>query len=168
MNLNKVIIVGRLTRDPELRNTPSGAAVCSFGVATNRIWKKRDTGEQQKSVEYHNIVAWQRLADIVSRYLKRGSLVLVEGRLQTRSWETPSGEKRQKTEIVAEAIQLPPKSMNPGRESRANPIDVSIPGPKRDKPETQDDIPIIEEEEEILSTEDKDSEEKIDIDKIPF
>jgi len=164
--------VGRLTRDPELRNTPSGAAVCSFGVATNRIWKKRDTGEQQKSVEYHNIVAWQRLADIVSRYLKRGSMVLVEGRLQTRSWETPSGEKRQKTEIVAESIQLPPKSMSVGggisSGVEANPIDVSIPGPKRNKPETQDDIPIIEEEEEILSTESKDSEEKIDIDKIPF
>lgn len=173
MNLNKAIIVGRLTRDPELRNTPSGAAVCSFGVATNRIWTKRETNERQKSVEYHNVVAWRQLADIASQYLRKGSLVLVEGRLQTRNWETSSGEKRQTTEIVAERLQLPPKSMSPATDS----VDVSIPGPKRNKPETKDDIPVIEEDdEEELPADEKDdngeekedSEEEIDIDQIPF
>ena len=167
MNLNRVIIVGRLTADPELRSTPSGTSVCSFSVATNRVWTKRDTGEQQTDVEYHNVVAWTRLADIASKYLRKGSLVLVEGRLNTRKWETSSGAKRRTTEIVAESIQLPPKGMSPSTGS----TDVSIRGPKRKKPETKEDIPVIEEEEvpEEESQDENDSSEKdVELDEIPF
>jgi single-strand DNA-binding protein len=101
MNLNRAMIIGNLTRDPELRTTPQGRAVCSFGVATNRIWTDQ-SGQKQEDVQYHNIVAWGRLAEICSQYLGKGRKVYVEGRLQTREWEAKDGTKKQRTEIVAE------------------------------------------------------------------
>ncbi len=109
MNLNKVLLVGNLTRDPELRNLPSGAAVASFGMATNRVWKNQQ-GEKQEDVQFHNIVVFGRQAEIVSQYLAKGSLILVEGRIQTRSWDGKDGSKQYRTEIVAERIQFGPKS----------------------------------------------------------
>ncbi len=109
MNLNKVFLVGNLTRDPELRNLPSGTAVVSFGMATNRVWKNQQ-GEKQEDVQFHNIVVFGRQAEIVSQYLVKGSLVLVEGRIQTRSWVGKDGGKQYRTEIVAERIQFGPKS----------------------------------------------------------
>jgi len=143
MYLNKVILVGRLTRDPELKSLPSGESVCSFGLATNRFWVDRKTSEKKKKTEYHNIVLWRRLAEVASQYLKRGNLVLIEGRIQTRSWDDPSGNKRYRTEVVAEKMQLAPKTMakqempkNPGQE----------------KP--QEEIPIIEEKDEDIEVED--------------
>lgn len=107
MNLNKVFILGNLTRDPELRQTPSGQNVATFGVATNRIWGG-PTGKQTQT-EFHNIVVWGRLAEIASQYLTKGKLVLVEGRLNTRTWQDQSGQKRNRTEIVAETMQLGPR-----------------------------------------------------------
>ena len=101
MDLNKVMIIGRLTRDPEVRTTPQGATVCNFGVATNLMWTDAQ-GQKQKKVEYHNIVTWRKLADICSQYLKKGMQVYVEGRLQTREWQAQDGAKRQRTEIVAD------------------------------------------------------------------
>ena len=86
MNLNKAMIIGNLTRDPELRNTANGQAVASFSVATNLVWTDQ-SGQQQKKVEFHNIVAWQKLADICRQYLKKGSKIYIEGRLQTKNWE---------------------------------------------------------------------------------
>lgn len=109
MNLNKVFILGNLTRDPELRQTPSGQAVCSFGVATNRFFTD-SSGQKQKQAEFHNVVAWGRNAEIVNQYLHKGSSILVEGRLQTRSWQDQQGNKHWKTEIVADRIQLGPKT----------------------------------------------------------
>lgn len=102
MDLNKVMIIGRLTRDPESRTIPSGQMVATFSVATNRQWTNKSTGEKQSQVEYHNIVAWRRLAEICNQYLKKGSQVYVEGHLQTRSWDDPSGLKRYRTEIIAD------------------------------------------------------------------
>ena len=93
MNLNKAIIVGRLTRDPEVRALPSGQSVASFGMATNRVWNNPN-GEKQEFVEFHNIVTFGKLADICSRYLNKGRLVLIEGRIQTRSWQDQDGNKR--------------------------------------------------------------------------
>jgi len=110
MNLNKVLLVGNLTRDPELRNLPSGAAVASFGMATNRVWKNQQ-GEKKEDVQFHNIVVFGRQAEIVSQYLAKGSLVLIEGRIQTRSWEGKDGTKQYRTEIVAERIQFGPKNI---------------------------------------------------------
>jgi len=108
MNLNKVFIIGNLTRDPELRSLPSGSSVVSFGVATNRVWKNQQ-GERQEDTQFHNIVVFGKQADTVAQYLKKGSSVLVEGHLQTRSWEAQDGTKRSRTEIVAERIQFGPK-----------------------------------------------------------
>jgi len=109
MNFNKAIIVGNLTRDPENRATASGKAVSNFGVATNRFWTD-DQGQQQKQAEFHNIDAFGRLAEICNQYLSRGSLVLIEGRIQTRSWEDKDGVKRYRTEIIADSMQMGPRS----------------------------------------------------------
>lgn len=109
MNLNKVLLVGNLTRDPELRTLPSGAAVASFGVATNRVWKN-PAGQGQEEVEFHNVVVFGRQAETTSQYLTKGSLVLVEGRLRTRSWESKEGGgKNYRTEIIAERVQFGPR-----------------------------------------------------------
>lgn len=109
MNLNKVVIIGRLTADPELRTTPSGAHVTSFSVATNRNWTDKD-GNKKEETEFHNVVAWGRQADVVSQFSKKGNLIMIEGRLQTRSWSDKEGQTRKTTEIVAERIQLGPRS----------------------------------------------------------
>ncbi len=105
-SLNKAMVIGNLTRDPELRQTGSGQPVCSFGVATNRSWTNKATGEKQESAEFHNIVAWGRLAEICNQYLKKGNKVYIEGRLQTRDWEGQDGVKRYRTEIVTENMVM--------------------------------------------------------------
>ncbi len=104
MYLNKVFLYGNLTRDPELRALPSGQQVASFALATNRTYKNKD-GEKQESVEYHNIVAFGKQADVIGQYLKKGRPVFIEGRIQTRSWEK-EGEKKYRTEIVVENFQF--------------------------------------------------------------
>lgn len=101
MNLNKVMLIGNLTRDPELRTTPAGDSVASFSIATNFTWKSKD-GSKQEKAEFHNIVAWRKLAEIIGQYLKKGSKIYIEGRLQTRDWEDQSGVKRYRTEIIAD------------------------------------------------------------------
>lgn len=104
MYLNKVIIIGNLTRDPEIKALPSGIQVATVGMATNRYYKDKD-GNRQESVEYHNVVVFGRQAETVAQYLRKGSSALVEGRLQTRSWEQ-DGQKRYRTEIVADRVQF--------------------------------------------------------------
>src|SRR3990167_5575010 len=98
-SLNRVQLIGNLTRDPELRYTPNGTAVCSFGLATNRSWKT-DSGEKHDEAEFHNIVAWNKLADLCSQFLVKGRKVYVEGRLATRTWTGQDGAQRNRTEIV--------------------------------------------------------------------
>ncbi len=105
MYLNKAIIIGNLTRDPELKSLPSGIQVASFSVATNRVWKDK-SGAKQESADYHNVVVFGRQAEIVSQYMKKGSSILVEGRMQTRSWDGADGQKRYRTEIVADRVQF--------------------------------------------------------------
>ena len=109
MSLNKVMLIGRLTRDPEMRYTPSGQPVTSFSIATNRYGGGTD-GERKEFTDYHNIVAWnigkRTLAELVAQYTKKGSMVYVEGRLQTRSWEGQDGQKRRTTEVVANDVQF--------------------------------------------------------------
>lgn len=116
MYLNKALIAGNLTRDPELRALPSGAQVCTFSVATNRVWYNQDK-QKQEAVEYHNIVVFGRQAETCAQYLKKGSGVLVEGRLQTRSWEK-DGAKQYRTEIVADRVQF---GARPGSGGAAEP-----------------------------------------------
>lgn len=113
MNLNKVFLMGNLTRDPELKTLPSGSSVANFGIATNRVWRNQQ-GEKQEEVQFHNIVVFGKQADTVSQYLKKGSSVFVEGRLQTRNWEAQDGTKKNKTEIVAERVQFGPRKQAGG------------------------------------------------------
>ena len=94
MDLNKVMIIGRLTRDPELRAIPSGASVCQLGIATNYVYNNQQSGQKVEQVEYHNVVLWRKLAEIANQYLKKGARVYIEGRLQTRSWDGKDGVKR--------------------------------------------------------------------------
>ena len=150
MNLNKVILVGRLTNDPNLKTTPTGQTVCSFGLATNRIWTDKNNQKQEKT-EFHNIVLWQKLAETASQYLKKGNLVLIEGRIQTRSWQDQNGNKRYRTEIVAENMQLAPKTI-----SQANPQQQP---PQKQQEPLEEDIPIIEENQD---------DKEIDVKDIPF
>ncbi|MBU4360908.1 single-stranded DNA-binding protein [Patescibacteria group bacterium] len=112
MNLNKAILIGRVTRDPEMRTIPSGQNVAHFSLATNRVWNK--DGQKQEAVEFHNIVAWSRLAEIVSQYVKKGILLMIEGRIQTRTWQAQDGTNKNRTEIVAENIQLGPRAAGQG------------------------------------------------------
>lgn len=135
MNLNKVFLVGRLTRDPQAKSLPSGQQVANFGLATDRFFFDKNRQKQQQT-EFHNIVMFGKLADIASQYLRKGSLVLIEGRLQTRSWQDSTGNKRSRTEIVTERMQLGPRSAG-----------KVIPA-KEEQPSTEE-IPVIEEETEI-------------------
>jgi len=104
-DFNQAIVMGNLTRDPEMRTTPSGQNVTSFSVATNRSWQDQ-SGERKDAVEYHNVVAWGKLGELVNSYLKKGRKVLVVGRLQTRNWDAEDGSKRNRTEIVATDINF--------------------------------------------------------------
>jgi single-strand DNA-binding protein len=124
MNLNKVIIAGNLTRSPELRHSPNGNSIATFGIATNRAWTDAN-GERQEEVEFHNITAFGMQAETASQYLRKGQLALVEGRLRTTSWEVEGG-KRYRTDIVAERIQFGPKR----QEDAVEPDDY----PSNDKP----------------------------------
>ena len=103
MDLNRVMIIGRLTRDPELKNTPSGKAVATIGVATGRVWVDAK-GQKQKQTEFHNVVLWGKLGEIANQYLRKGGKVYIEGRLQTREWTGQDGVKRYRTEIVGESM----------------------------------------------------------------
>ena len=104
-SVNKVILIGNLGSDPELKYTPSGAAVTNFNVATNEIWNDKD-GNKQERTEWHRVVLWRKLAEIAGEYLKKGSKVYLEGRLQTRSWEDKDGVKRYTTEVVADNMTM--------------------------------------------------------------
>lgn len=141
MNLNKVILIGNLATDPELRSTPSGQSVCSFRLATTRVWSDKSTGAQQKETEYHTVITWGRLAEIASQFLTKGSLAMIEGRLRTRSWQDSTGAKRSRTEIIAERLQLGPKSgtKTTSQISEESKEEISI----------KEEIPIIEEDQEI-------------------
>lgn len=112
MYLNKAMLYGNLTRDPELRALPSGISVASFGLATNRVYKDKDGGRQEQT-DFHNIVVFGRQAETVSQYLKKGSGAMIEGRIQTRSWDK-DGQKQYRTEIVADRVQFGPRSGMPG------------------------------------------------------
>ncbi|MDP3991073.1 MAG: single-stranded DNA-binding protein [Candidatus Nealsonbacteria bacterium] len=150
MNLNKVIIIGNLAADPELRSTPSGQSVCNFRLATNRIWLDKNSRQKQQETEFHTVVAWGRLAEIASQFLTKGALAMVEGRLRTRSWQDASGNKKYRTEIVAQTLQLGPRGAKMGTTP---------------KDQSKEEIPIIEEP----STESAGKEEEeIDVKEIPF
>jgi len=145
MNLNKVFLIGRLTRDPETKALPSGKSVTTFGLATDRVFTDK-SGQKQQQTEFHNIVMFGRLAEIASQYLAKGSLTYIEGRIQTRSWQDSSGNKKYRTEILAERMQLGPKSQGGIRQDKASQSAKDLPA--------QEDIPVVEENSEIIDVKD--------------
>lgn len=154
MNLNKAMIIGNLTRDPEVRTTPSGQTVASFGVATNFVWTDQ-SGQKQERVEFHNVVAWRRLAEICGQYLKKGAKVYIEGRMQTKDWVGQDGGKRSKTEIITEnMIMLGDRG---GSGSVAARPSQAVPS---NEP-TSSELPVIQEEPDMV-------EEEIKVENIPF
>ncbi len=161
MNLNKVFLIGRLTADPEARTTPAGHMVCSLRMATNRVWNDPDTKERQEKTEYHTVVVWRRLAEIASQYLTKGSLVFIEGRIATRSWQDQEGNKRYRTEIIAESLQLGPKSATGGGQPATGGQPQESGSGKPKKSEKEDELPIIDEDVPP-------QEEEIDVKDIPF
>ena len=147
MNLNKAFILGNLTRDPEVRALPSGQSVTSFGIATNRFYTD-GTGQKKQDVEFHNIVCFGKLADISSRYLNKGSMVLIEGRIKTRNWQNSQGAKQYRTEIIAENLQMGPKSAGIAQGQTGGFSKGFSPRPEPEQPNNPPaggDIPIIEE-----------------------
>ena len=154
MDLNKAMMIGRLTRDPEIRTTPSGHSVASFSIATNLVWTDQ-TGQKQERPEYHNIVAWRRLAEICGQYLRKGSKIYIEGRLQTRDWTGQDNVKRYRTEIVADnMIMLDRAGAAGGGMAQSN----EAPLPQ----EPSEDVIDINE------SEGNPSEEEIKVENIPF
>lgn len=144
MYLNKAIIIGNLTRDPELRSLPSGIKVCSFSLATNRVWKDQN-GAKQEATDYHNVVVFGKQAEHVSQYMRRGNSMMVEGRMQTRSWDDKnSGEKKYRTEIVAERVQFGPKSSVSGSSTQTQGNTTN--NITQSKPEDSDQIEYPEED----------------------
>lgn len=137
MYLNRATLIGNLTRDPETRALPSGAKVCSFSVATNRVWKDQQTGQKKEATDYHNVVVFGRQADNCAVYLKKGQSVLVEGRIQTRSWDSPDGKKNYRTEIVADTVQFGPKAGGAGSPVKSNESPSA-------EPVQPDNVPTIE------------------------
>lgn len=146
MNLNKVFILGRVTADPQLRSTAGGQQVTSFSVATNRVWTDK-AGQKQESTEFHNVVVWGRQAEVATQFLIKGSLVLIEGRLQTRNWEDKQGQQRKTTEIIAERLQLGPRPSGNRQSSSLKPDSGPI-----DKPPV--DVPTIDISEEGIKEDD--------------
>ncbi len=151
MDLNKVMLIGRLTRDPELRNTPGGKSVASFSIATGRTWTDAQ-GQKQKQSEFHNIVMWGKLGEIANQYLRKGGQVYIEGRLQTRDWTGQDGVKRYRTEVVADnMIMLGSRSAGSSEGGFSGPAPV-----QSGEPTYQADAP-----QEVM-------EEEIKVEDIPF
>jgi single-strand DNA-binding protein len=152
-SFNQVIIMGNLTRDPELRTIPSGQSVCSFSIAVNRSWTGAD-GQTQESTDYFDIVAWAKLGELVSQYMRKGRKCLVVGRLQTRSWEAQDGSKRKATEIVANDVTFLDGGGQAGSNEPPAPAADSAPAPAGKQPD--------------VVVDDIDDDKPIDLSEIPF
>lgn len=162
MNLNKAIIIGRVTQEIEMRTTPSGTNVSSFGVATNRVVKDQ-AGNKKEYTEFHNVVLWRRLAEIANQYLTKGSLVMIEGRLQTRSWQGKDGVTRYRTEIIGVNMQMGPKPQNSTQTAES--ASMPPPPPDDDATSTEPDVPDASESSTASSS---GNEDEIKVEDIPF
>src|SRR5579871_5414695 len=156
-SLNRVQLIGNLTRDPELRYTPTGAAVCTFSLATNRSWTT-DTGEKKEEVEYHRLVAWRKLAEICSQYLTKGKKVYVEGHLTTRKYTAQDGQEKSITEIVMDDMIMLDGKRSGEEDTATRPAPVAKPAAAKSSPKGK-------QEEESIGVAD---EETVSPDDIPF
>jgi single-strand DNA-binding protein len=155
-SVNKVILVGNLTRAPEMRQTPNGQSVTTFGVATNREWTTKEN-DRKSSAEFHECVAWAKLAEICNQYLSKGQLVYVEGYLKTRSWDTPEGVKKFKTEIVVkDMIRLEKRGSGDDQEEYYSPDEDEVEGEFETTEETKTPEPTTEESEKKENALDED------------
>ncbi len=153
------MIIGNLTRDPEIRNTPTGQTVASFSVATNYVWTDQ-SGQKRDKAEYHNVVAWRRLAEIVGQYLKKGSKVYIEGRMQTRDWVGQDGVKRYRAEIIAENMIMLDRAGAGAGGGMRRPEEPPMP--------SEPVIDINEEAAGMMDGGSSESEEEIRVENIPF
>ena len=153
MDLNKVMIIGRLTRDPELRTTPSGVNVCQIGVATSYVYTNQATGQKVEQTEFHNVVLWRKLGEIANQYLKKGTQVFIEGRLQTRSWDAKDGQKKNRTEIVADNMIMLQRaagtSASPAAYQAASPAPKPAATSETSQPTPVEELPTIQQGEDI-------------------
>lgn len=153
MDLNKVMILGRVTADPQLRTTPGGQSVVTIGVATNRTWTDK-AGAKQEEAEFHSVVIWGRQAEVASQYLTKGAMVLIEGRLRTRSWTDKQGAQRKTTEIMSERMQLGPRAAGGGGGSGGGSFKGGKGGGDKEVVTTPEEIPTINLEDEEIKAED--------------
>jgi len=176
MNLNKAMIIGNLTRDPEVRTTPSGQTVASFSIATNLVWTDAN-GQKQQKVEFHNIVAWRKLGEICGTWLKKGKQVYIEGRLQTRDWVGQDGVRKYRTEIIADNMIMLGSAggsgaSQPVAKPATNPYSSAPTGPNVETiPTIDQEVPLnvmSEEMNDFNSNQEADNEEEVRIDSIPF
>ena len=172
MNFNKAFILGNVTKDPESRALPSGQQVVSFGIATNRFYTDQ-AGQKKQDTEFHNIVAFGKTADIAARFLTKGGLVMIEGRIKTRNWVNQAGAKQYRTEIIAETIQLGPRPTGQGGGSYQKPAQQQAPATAKSSGVVTEEIPIIEENAPMtnfVSQEQPQGDEanEIDVKDIPF
>lgn len=154
MDLNKAMIIGRLTRDPELKTTPSGASVCQLGLATNFVYTNQQSGQKVENVEYHNVVLWRKLGEIAAQYLKKGQRVYIEGRLQTRSWDGQDGKKNYRTEIIADNMIMLDGGRGDGGSTgggyaAAGAGAGAMAGSAMSQPEPAEELPTIQQGEDI-------------------
>lgn len=140
MNLNKVSLIGRVTKDPEVKSLPSGIQVSSFSLATNRVWKDKN-GEKQESTDFHNLISFGKQAETIGQYVTKGQLLYIDGRLQTRTWEDKDGKKNYRTEIVLENFQFGPKAQ--GSSSRQQENEEEFDEPKK-KPSKRVEVDTVE------------------------
>jgi single-strand DNA-binding protein len=173
-SLNKVILIGNLTRDPELRYTPTGAAVCTIGLATNRSWTT-ESGEKKEETEFHRVVAWNKLAELCSQLLSKGRKIYVEGRLRTNSWQTSDGGQRSTTEVVIEDMILLDSKRplsQPGEDTGAEatqPVQAESPRIRKEsKPPPAQSVPVEEKESKDNSGKNENAAEEVNPDDIPF
>ncbi len=152
MNLNKVFLIGNLTRDVTLKTTPTGQSVAEFGLATNRVWMGANSQKQQE-VEFHNIVVWGKMAELCNQYLAKGRMIFLEGRIRTRSWQDNTGQKRYRTEIIAENIQFGPRSMKEETKLKTPPEEGL----------GHEDLPVLEED-----SDEKNNDESVSSEDLPF
>jgi single-strand DNA-binding protein len=160
MNLNKVMLVGRLTRDPEIRNTTSGQSVATLSLATNRFWKDK-SGQRQDKTEFHNIVLWGRLAEIAGQYLTKGQEAYIEGRLETRKYTSKDGQEKRTTEIIAENMQLGSRAA--GTSSAPGSFNKPVSAPQRPQENNNSQI-----EEEIPTINLDEEQDEVRLEDVPF
>ncbi len=171
-SLNKVMLIGNLTRDPEMRYTPSGAAVCTFGIATNRYYVASD-GQKKEETEFVKIVSWNKLAELCSQLLAKGRKVYVEGRLQTRSWETPDGQNRQTTEVVIDDMRIldSKREYEGAGEDATVEVDKARDAVSEDKPGAEvkkDKIEVKKDEKDKKGEDGSKDLEEVDLEDLPF